>query len=324
MSALSQSSSPPAGFRTGRLSPDQWDEAAQLIHGSLSAWYAKNLNQPGRFGADWVPFRIFPEVYESLDPGCAVTAVDAGTGALTGICFYHPRPHHISVGIVATCPQSGSRGLAKALLQEVLALADETRKPVRLVSSLMNLDSFSLYTRLGFVPGTVFQDMQFPEGKLPPLLPEDGECRIRPAAEADIPALTAFEKSRSGLDRQQDFQYLLVSEPLSWPVLVAENSAGQVTGYLASVDRTGTRMLGPGLAADDRTALGLIAAQLHHHAPHNPVFLVPVKCQQLVAALYAAGARNLELHTAQVRDGGHGGRPEADGVVIPTFMPESG
>ena len=52
--------------------------------------------------------------------------------------------------------------MARAMLEDVFQVADAAGLPVRLVSSLMNLDSFSLYTKMGFVPGTVFQDLQFP------------------------------------------------------------------------------------------------------------------------------------------------------------------
>jgi hypothetical protein len=50
------------------------------------------------------------------------------------------------------------------------------------------------------------------------------------------------------------------------------------------------------------------------------VFLVPAVCQQLVETLYGWGARNCELHFAQIR--GHFEPPT--GIVMPTFMPETG
>jgi hypothetical protein len=71
---------------------------------------------------------------------------------------------------------------------------------------------------------------------------------------------------------------------------------------------------------DEADALALITAQLEAHAPENPVVLVPARATGLVQALYAAGARNVELHVAQVR----GDALEPKGIVIPTFLPESG
>ena len=302
----------------GRLPEAQFDEAAGLIHTSLASWYGRHLNQPDRFGAAWEPFRIFPEVYEALDPGCAVTARDPVSQQLLGLCFYHPRPSHVSVGIVVTHPAAGGRGVARKMLEEVLASADALNLPVRLVSSLMSLDSFSLYTRLGFVPGTLFQDLQFPPGKLPPLVAEQGT--IRRMLEADVPALVELEERLSGIRREQDFAFFVRNERHLWHTLILLGPDGIPRGFLGSIAQGGTRMLGPGLMQTEEDALALISAQLHHHAPGNPVILVPARAAGLVASLYRSGARNVELHVAQVRGTGR----EPEGIVIPTFLPESG
>jgi GNAT superfamily N-acetyltransferase len=295
------------------------DAAARLIHNALSVWYARHLNQPGRFGEAWEPFRIFPDVYESLDPGRALVALEEEGGPLRGICFYHPRPTHVSVGIVAVDPAAGGRGAARAMLDEVLRIADESGKPVRLVSSLMNLDSFSLYTKLGFVPGTVFQDLQFPPGQAPPWVPaRDGEVRL--AVAGDLPGMAAVERELTGLDRRQDFDFFLENAGGIWRTMVLAGRDGQIRGFLSSIASGGTRMLGPGAMRDEADALALITAQLEAHAPENPVVLVPARATGLVQALYAAGARNVELHVAQVR----GDALEPKGIVIPTFLPESG
>ena len=302
----------------GRLTPAGVDEAARLIHQSLASWYARNLNQPDRFGPGWEPFRVMPEVYEGLDPGCAVTARGVDSGALLGVCFYHPRPSHVSLGIVATHPQCGCRGVARAMLGHVLGLADAARLPVRLVSSLMNLDSFSLYTKLGFVPGMLFQDLQFPPGVLPPVVPPIG--LIRPATPADVPAMAALEEGATGIRRNHDFSYFVNNDPPVWHTLVLTGNDGTIRGFLGSIIAGEIRMPGPGWMENEADALALITAQLHHHAPRNPVFLVPSRAAGLVSALYQAGARNVELHVAQVR----GPAMEPRGIVIPTFLPESG
>ncbi len=313
---MSVISDPPIAL--SRLQPAQWDCAAQLIHASLADWYAKHLNQPGRFGDSWEPFRVFPEIYEALDPGCAVVDREPESGSLRGICFYHPRPSHISVGIVAVCPTSGGRGVARAMLEAVFREADDAGLPVRLVSSLMNLDSFSLYTKMGFVPGTVFQDLQFPPGVLPPRVLPAGT--IRPAVLEDVPAMVALELALTGIDRGQDFRFFIRNEAQCWHTLLLTAPDGSLRGFLGSIHQGGTQMLGPGLMQEDHDALALITAQLHHHAPGNPVFLLPAQASGLVRALYQAGARNVELHVAQVR----GGPGPGLGIVIPTFLPESG
>ena len=302
----------------GRLSLGDTDAAAGLIHQSLAVWYDRNLNQPDRFGQAWEPFRVFPDIYQALDPNCGVSARDAVSGELLGVCFYHPRPSHIAVGIVATHPQAGGRGIARAMVQEVLSLADASQLPVRLVSSLMNLESFSLYTRLGFVPGTIFQDLWFPPGILPLLAPPPGT--LRPAVAADVTAMAALEERLTGLQRKQDFHFFVQNDPAVWHTLVLIRLDGNLTGFLSSINDGTTVMIGPGCMEDDAGALALLTAQLHHRAPAAPVLLVPARATGLIASLYQAGARNLELHTAQVR----GPSLEPQGIVIPTFLPESG
>ena len=45
------------------------------------------------------------------------------------------------------------------MMQVAIERAQAAGQPLRLVSSLLNLDSFSLYNRLGFVPHMMFQDL---------------------------------------------------------------------------------------------------------------------------------------------------------------------
>jgi len=53
------------------------------------------------------------------------------------------------------------------LLAYIIKVAEGLDKPIRLVSSAFNLDSFSLYTRVGFVPRCVYQDIEL-------TVPEEG------------------------------------------------------------------------------------------------------------------------------------------------------
>lgn len=344
---------PLPNFSLGFLKSSQHEEAASIIHRSLVTYYEKHLNQGERFGQDWRPFMIFPELYEALDPGCAVSACGPD-GKLLGVCFYHPRETHVSVGIVATDPGSGGRGVARAMVAEVLRLADEPGLPVRLVSSALNLDSFSLYTRLGFVPGMLFQDMQFPPGKLPSRT-TGAAGRIRPATARDAAAMADLEHRLTGIRRQKDYDYFLQPSITEWRSFVSEDAEGRLLGFLFAIrSGGGTHLVGPGVMEDEETALELLAAQLHDQPDSRPVFLVPAQCAWLISRLYAEGARNVELHLAQLRPAGklqaQQPRPEAvkalapssrttepknstapdsrppraGSVVIPTFLPESG
>ena len=313
-------SNPAQSMKLRPMRPDEMDIVAALICDSTNHYYLHKLKAPPIFPHGPASTRLFPEVYEALDPGCCVVAEDVASGRIMGSCFYHPRPTHVSLGIMNAHPDFFSRGVARALLDFVIAFAERENKPVRLVSSAANLDSFSLYTRAGFVPRCAFQDVfiQVPADGFTPAPP--GRERVRPVRPDDAPAMAALEMELSHISREKDFRYFIDNALGIWHVSVLENPAGVMDGFLASVNHPASNMLGPGVARTQEDALALIAAELDHHRGRKPVFLVPVECNRLVAALYGWRARNCEIHFAQVR-----GRFEGfTGVGMPTFMPETG
>jgi len=295
------------------MKENERDAVAKLIHRSTNAWYEENLGKK-IFPGGWKDCRVFPDVYEELDPGCCLIAED-GRGRIAGSCFYHPRETHVSLGIMNAAPEFAGRGVARRLLAEVILRAGEL--PVRLVSSAMNLDSYSLYTRAGFAPYEIFQDMWLPDG-----LPDgagEGLPETRDAMPSDAEAMLALEEKLTGMRRGKDFDLFTRNESGSWAVAVCERADGGLAGFLASVDHPGCRMLGPGAMVDEETALALIVAELRRERGGAPVMLVPARCWRLVRNLYRMGARNCELHLGQAR----GLVAKPNGVMMPTFLPES-
>jgi len=307
-----------APYHIRPLRPDEWDDVATLIHRSTNAWYRKNLNRE-IFGADPLACRVFPEIYEALDPGCCLVAEDA-TGWLAGSCFYHPRETHWALGIMNAAPEA--RGAANALLREITRLADEAGLPLRLVSSACNLDSFSLYSKAGFVPVRVYQDMilTVPETGMDPATAPERVSSVRPATMEDLDAIVALEQEISGIRREKDHRFFIENRQGVWTTLVADGADG-LESFLTSIAHPGSRMLGPGVSRNAAAALALIWVHLDRaHRGHAPVWLAPADETELVHACYQWGARNCELHLAQVR----GGERRHDGLVFPTFMPETG
>lgn len=303
------------------LRPTDHEAAAKLIHQSLVHWYQSRLGQGARFGTSHEGFRLFPEVYEALDSGQAVAACDATSGELLGVCFVHPRPTHVSVGIVAVAPHALSRGVARGMLAPVIESARAKGLPVRLVSSLLNLDSFSLYSRLGFVPHTIYQDVCF-------TVPPSGLAHPAPANAArvvevrDVAAakrLAAFELELQGVSREQDFRLFLENRVGDWRVWALE-SEGRLDGFLVASLHPGCPMLGPGAARDEATAAALLWRALDTLRGQSTVALVPSQSHGLVRQCYAWGGRNVELHVAQAV----GRVAPTTGIAFPTFMPETG
>lgn len=301
------------------MAQDEWQEVAELVQLSTNYWYVSH-GMPPIFGGDPEDTLLFCEVYEALDPGCCVTARHATTGRLMGSCFYHPRETHFALGIMNVHPNYFGKHVAGQLLQYIMDRAEAENKPIRLVSSAMNLDSFSLYTRAGFVPRATYQDMfiAVPDEGLNHEV--SGVKNIRPATLADVPQLVALEIEISHISREKDYRHFIENEQGIWHMSVYENCAGEIEGFLASVQHPGSNMLGPGVAKTQKQAAALILAELNQNRGRSPVFLVPVDCGELVQTLYGWGARNCETHVCQV----YGEFEPFNGVVMPTFMPETG
>lgn len=298
---------------------DDWPAVAALVHDSTNHWYESH-GHAKIFPAGPGSTLLFCEVYEDLDPGCCVVAEDEDTGRIAGSCFFHPRETHVSLGIMNVHPGRAGRGVAGQLLRRIIAEAESRRLPLRLVSSAFNLDSFSLYTRHGFVPRAVYQDLLLtvPDSGIP-IAPGDAP-RLRDARPEDVAALGELEQSVNHIRREQDYRCFIANRSALWHTSVYEGADGRIEGFLASISHPASRMLGPGFARTEAQAAALIARELNHRRGETLVFLAPSDRAGLVQACYALGARNCELHVAQVR----GAWRAPDGVNLPSFMPESG
>ncbi len=306
-------------FTIRPMRANEWDEVSELVRVSTNHWYESHARGAIFTGPDEAT-RIFCEVYEALDPGFCIVAEDPTSGRLAGSCFYRRRETHISLGIMNAHPYFFGQGAAAQLLAFITNYADEQGLPIRLVSSAINLDSFSLYNRAGFVPRIIFHDMFIESLDEDLLASVSGADRVRPATPDDIPAIVSLEDELVGIRREKDYRFFIENAMEIWHTLVLEGDDGRIDGFLGSVAHPGSNLLGPGVMRDESTAEALIAAQLNHHKDGTPVFLVPAQAAELVRTLYSWGARNCELHFAQVR----GAFRPPTGVVMPTFMPETG
>lgn len=296
--------------------PCERDEVAELIYLSTNVWY-RTQGKAAVFQGEPLSTRLFCDVYEDLDPGCCLVA--EVFGRIVGSCFYHPRETHVSLGIMNVHPSYAGRGVAHRLLQVVIDTARQQDKPVRLVSSAMNLDSFSLYTRAGLAPYALYQDMLItvPDTGIPKHLPTGK--RMRDATPQDVGAMVALETNVLGVSRASDFEYFIRNQAGYWHMSVIENSEGQLDGFLASIHHAASPMLGPGCMRSDDDAFALICRELDTRRGCTMVWLVPSNRPALTTRLYALGARNCELHVGQST----GIPPCITGVVMPTFMPET-
>lgn len=298
--------------------PSDHDNIAELIYLSTNYWYQAN-GKSAIFQGDPLSTRLFCDVYEDLDPGRCLVAIDTKLDKIVGSCFYHPRQTHVSLGIMNSHPNYAGQGIARTLLDYIVGYAEKLNQPLRLVSSAMNLDSFSLYNRAGLAPYAVYQDMIL-------TVPDEGisqlplnEKRIRDARQDDIDQMVKLEEDILGIRRGDDFRYFITNDSGNWHFSVLENDQGNIDGFLASISHPASSMLGPGCMKTDDDAIALIRNELDVRRSQTMVWLVPSDRADMTQAMYELGARNCEIHFAQTT----GTPPTIDGIVMPTFMPET-
>ncbi|HET8547245.1 MAG TPA: GNAT family N-acetyltransferase [Bryobacteraceae bacterium] len=299
--------------------PEDREEIAELICASLNCWYQAHggaaVFPGGPADAD-----VFFEIYNTLEPGHCVVAEDPATGRLAGSCFFHPRPTHVSLGIMNVHPEQFGRGVGSALLRFITDFTDRGNFPaLRLISSAGNLDSFSLYNRAGFVPRAVFQDMvvRVPETGLDASVP--GIERVRSATAGDADAMAALELAVSGVHRGADYAFCIANRNGFWRASVYEAPSGAIEGYMVSSGHHALNILGPAVASSEEVAAALLLRELDHHRGRSPLLLLPVDRPKLIRLACGLGARNVELHLCQVR----GSFQPFRGVVMPTFLLET-
>lgn len=307
-------------FRLRPMAAADRYEVAELIYASINVWYQTRGRPPIFQGGPRVT-EVFYDVYNDLEPGATVVAENLETGRIMGSCFYHPRKLHVSLGIMNVHPNYFGQGVSSALLKHIIDFTEQGNYPaLRLTSSALNLDSFSLYNRYGFVPRQAYQDMflTVPSAGVGPTPP--AVDRVRDATPADVPALMALEMEVSGISREEDYRYCIANKAGYWHAAVFESPRGDIDGFMISCGHPCMNMLGPCVTRTDEAAAALLWSELQRHKGRTPVFLLPVDHDRLVQQAYAWGARNCELHFCQVR----GAYQPFKGVNMPTFLPETG
>ena len=307
-------------MRLREMTSDDRHEVGELIYASINTWYQlRGMQQIFRGGPQVT--EIFYDVYGVVDPGCGIVAENTETGRLTGSCFYHPRPRHVSLGIMNVHPNYFGQGVGRELLQFITDYTDSHGyKALRLTQSALNLDSFSLYNKAGFVPRCAYQDMMLAVPKDGLKQSATGSERVHDATLDDIEAMAALEMQVSGITREQDYRYLIENSLGVWHLSVYEGTNGAIEGFLASCGHPAMNMVGPGVMRTEEQAAALILRELDQYRGRMPVFLLPVEKEKLVRQAYEWGARNCELHFCQVR----GEFQPFQGVNMPTFLPETG
>jgi len=297
-------------------------EHADLLYASFNTWYTRHGWGQDYFQCSPGETAIFYKIYNDLTPGCSVAAFDGDSGKMMGACFYHPREHHVSLGIMSVHPDFGGRGVGSALVKHILDYTrDNGFKSCRLVSSAMNMDSFSLYNRAGFIPRATYHDMVItvPAGGLPGQEMQ-GEAFVRKARITDVDAMGELEADVSGIRRRMDYEYAIESSRGVLHALVYENSQKAIDGFMISVKHPALNMLGPCVARTQEIALALVKKEAIRFQGERVLVTVPMDKRKMVEQIYAWHGVNVEIHLKEV----WGEFPGFKGVNLPSFLPETG
>lgn len=304
------------------LSDSDITEYADMLYSSFNAWYWKHGWGRNYFGCTPQETSIFYNIYNDLTPGCSVAAFDAKTGRMMGACFFHPREYHVSLGIMSVHPNYGGRGVGRRLVSHILGFTRERQyQSCRLVSSAINMDSFSLYNRAGFIPRAVYHDMVINvPAKGMGEIHVAGEDRVRDATAADIKAMGELEMEVSGIRRELDYRYSIENPRGVLHATVHANDQHGIDGFMISIKHPALNMLGPCVARTEEIAVALIRRELERFTGTWVLLVVPMEKRKMVEQLYVWNAINVETHLVEV----WGHFPGIKGVNMPSFLPETG
>ena len=238
-----------------------------------------------------------------------------------GACFYHPREYHVSLGIMSVHPDYWRRGVGKAMVDHIIRFTQENNyKSCRLVGSAINMNSFSLYNRSGFIPRVVHNDMVINVSADNQYARVSGEDRVRDAEIDDVAGMGELEMEVSAIRREMDYRYAIENPRRVLHASVYENDQQGIDGFMISVKHAALNMMGPCVARTEEIALALIRNELERFTGTWVLFVVPVEKRKMVEQLYKWGAVNVETHLKQVR----GEFQPFKGVNMPSFLPETG
>ncbi|UCD29598.1 MAG: GNAT family N-acetyltransferase, partial [Planctomycetota bacterium] len=234
---------------------------------------------------------------------------------------YHPRKYHVSLGIVCVHTDHGKKGIGRSLVDYILRFTQEKNyKSCRLVASAINMDSFSLYNRSGFVPRVIYQDMviNVSADNLNPHVP--GKDRVRDALVKDVAGMGDLEMELSGIKREMDYLYAIENSRNVLHASVYENDRHGIDGFMISIKHPALNMIGPCVARSQTIAIALMGRELERFSGTWALLVVPMEQRKMVEQLYGWGALNVETHLKQV----WGEFQECKGIEMPSFLPETG
>jgi GNAT superfamily N-acetyltransferase len=220
------------------------------------------------------PYRADLELYLELQAdGWRIADLDGRPAGIGGVTTYGA---YAVIGLMATLPEFRNRGVAGAILTDLLAMAMARNCP------LLGLDATEagarLYSNFGFVEvdGTDIW-------ALPGTTPHRSHRCVEILDSNGLDELVNFDAAYFGAGRRRVLGLLLGRYP--GRAFAVRDSAGQMSGYLIAQ----SRRLGPGAAAGRAEMRTLVTAALSLDFDPGPQVLMPAANVQGAALLDELG-----------------------------------
>lgn len=218
-------------------------------------------------------------------------------GRPAGSAFLWRMGETIGIGPVTVDPDVQATGLGRGLMQGLLALC-EGAPSVRLVQAAFNLQSMSLYSKLGF---EVKEPLACMQGTLPSVTIPG--YTVRTALEGDVPEACEVCREVHGFERRMELQGAILRGTAS----VVEHE-GRIVGYT-----TGIGFYGHAVALGNEGMKALIAA-----APEisGPGLFLPTRNTELFRWALENGLRIVQPMTLMAM----GNYQEPRGAALPNII----
>jgi len=213
-------------------------------------------------------------------------------GTLVGSGFAHIRGDKAGIGPVTVAPEAQSRGVGRALMARLLEEARECSS-VRLIQDPFNNVSFSLYSKLGFVPRDVVARFVTED---PRPAPPGNSPAVRAMTTSDIESVAALDERKTGMRRRPDYTLLLSLGSQ----LVCQRD-GRLTGFLCRVPTDDEVMLGPGAAESLEDLRVLLEEALRTPGPRRMRVWLTASQHELLRCVFDAGFAISSVSTYMVK-----------------------
>jgi GNAT superfamily N-acetyltransferase len=270
------------------MSPDDIDVVAPVITRAFNAVNAR-YGYPSEFPEPSVS-TLMSRYYLSQDPeGCLVAEQD---GNFCGSVFSRLRGDRVSIGPVSVDPACQAVGVGRRMMQALFDLYPDAAS-FRLTQSAFNKESFSLYSKTGFVAAEQLLHLERPPA---PVTPEGDEPRVRVVTAENAPLVVDLDRRLTGAEREREMATLF-----GMGRVYAYGGDSDIQGYVATMPTPGPTFIGPAVAPSEAHLGALIRAALRDIGPRTTGLHLPARFAPTIDECFRLGFRLFSLETFMVR-----------------------